>query len=399
MIPPFWVDTGWHTTNPETPLWPRDRPLPCANLRCHALQRSVRHEESPSKPKHIKDITIENYVVVWKTFIKAASPKNWCTGGIQSSDSTISTDWREGLQSSGCQLDTLFVVMPKATAHVLNVMAGVSPRPTLETYLPAMLRKGLVHHRWIDPHIPYMYGQYFTNLENHQTKVNHGESIRIYFLKWAFWWVTRQLQNTSRCSWSVSPSNILHQSFQAAKPLMPSLRMQMLILPTLDHTPSEIEWQMTIRSKLGGLNNFFRWRHDTHLTRNKHWRWYCIHLCVFFFWGGGWSLLSLHWHPQKTNISSSQKRLVIVWGTLPALSQPKRPFATAGLFWALHIGVFSPFSLACLSSSLRWKVFFFTQSSPKSSRYQLSMPVSKSICTCPILTSHSTCVHWLLSLP
>lgn len=373
MIPPFWVDTGWHTTNPETPLLPRDRPLPCANLRCHALQRSVRHEESPSKPKHIKDITIENYVVVWKTFIKAASPKNWCTGGIQSSDSTISTDWREGLQSSGCQLDTLFVVMPKATAHVLNVMAGVSPRPTLETYLPAMLRKGLVHHWWIDPHIPYMYGQYFTNLENHQTKVNHGESIRIYFLKWAFWWVTRQLQNTSRCSWSVSPSNILHQSFQAAKPLMPSLRMQMLILPTLDHTPSEIEWQMTIRSKLGGLNNFFRWRHDTHLTRNKHWRWYCIHLCVFFFGGGGWSL--------------------------PALSQPKRPFATAGLFWALHIGVFSPFSLACLSSSLRWKVFFFTQSSPKSSRYQLSMPVSKSICTCPILTSHSTCVHWLLSSP
>lgn len=172
--------------------------------------------------------------------------------------------------------------MPKATAHVLNVMAGVSPRPTLETYLPAMLRKGLVHHWWIDPHIPYMNGQYFTNLENHQTKVNHGESIRIYFLKWAFWWVTRQLQDTSRCSWSISPSNILHQSFQAAKPLTPSLRMQMLILPTLDHTPSEIEWQMTIRSKLGGLNKFFRWRHDTHLTRNKHWRWYCIHLCFFF---------------------------------------------------------------------------------------------------------------------
>lgn len=136
-----------------------------------------------------------------------------------------------------------------------------------------------------------------------------------------------------------------------------------------------------------------------------------LHTPVCFFLG--WSLpnlqvsgayriglmLSLHWHPQKTNISSSQKKLVIVWGTLHALWQPKRPFATAGLFWALHIGVFSPFSLACLSSSLRWKVFFFTQSSPKSSRYQLSMPVSKSICTCPILTSHSTCVHWLLSSP
>lgn len=50
-----------------------------------------------------------------------------------------------------------------------------------------------------------------------------------------------------------------------------------------------------------------------------------------------------------------------------------------GMPW--RMGVFSPFSFACLSSSLRWKEFFFIQSSPKSSRYQPSMPASKSICT------------------
>lgn len=147
------------------------------------------------------------------------------------------------------------------------------------------------------------------------------------------------------------------------------------------------------------------WRHDIHWQKNKHWR------CFFFFGGvifakfaGEWCMSDridavLALAPSKKTFPAVRKGWWLFGVTLPALSQPKRPFATAGPIWALHIGVFSPFSLACLSSSLRWKVFFFTQSSPKSSRYQLSMPVSKSICTCPILTSHSTCVHWLLSSP
>ena len=47
-----------------------------------------------------------------------------------------------------------------------------------------------------------------------------------------------------------------------------------------------------------------------------------------------------------------------------------------------HMGVFSPLCRACRSNSLRWKRFFFIHSSPKTSRYQLSLPKSKSICSC-----------------